>query len=182
MSMMGKSTKVVTGLVRFAYVNVWRPMSVYDGEERFSVSILIPKEDQTTIEGIISAVDAAMERGKDKINKFRFEDMKMPVRDGDAERPEDKAYAGCYFINAYSKTQPKIVDKDLKEVCEEGEFYSGCYGRASISFYTFNHEEGSSAGVACGLGNLQKLKEGEVLMGYSDPRIEFGSFNEDYLE
>lgn len=178
--MIGKSTKVITGLVRFAYANVHKPVAVYNGEERYSVTLLISKEDEGTIDSVISAVDAAMEKGKEKIEKSRFEDMKMPVRDGDVERPEDKAYAGCYFINTYSKTQPQIVDKDLKLVLNEEEFYSGCYGRASITFYTFNHE--GSAGVACGLGNLQKLKDGEVLIGYSDPRVEFGTFIEDYLE
>lgn len=178
--MIEKSTKVITGLVRFAYANVHKPVAVYNGEERYSVSILIPKEDVSTIDSVISAVDAALEKGKEKIEKSRFEDLKMPVRDGDLERSEDKAYAGYYFINAYSKTKPQIVDKDLKLVLSEDEFYSGCYGRASITFYTFNHE--GSSGVACGLGNLQKLKDGEVLIGYSDPRAEFGTFIEDYLE
>lgn len=176
--MSGKNTKVITGVVRFAYVNVWRPISVYDGEERYSVSIIIPKKDKNTINSIISAVDRAMEKGKKKLEKSRFEDIKMPVRDGDAEKYEDKAYEGSYFINAYSKTKPQVVGRNI-EPLEEEEFYSGCYGRASLTFYAYNHE--GDVGVACGLGNLQKLKDGEILKGYSDPKFEFASVTYDYL-
>lgn len=177
--MSGKNTKVTTGVVRFAYVNVWRPVSVYDGEERYSVSIIIPKKDKNTINSIISAVDKAMDKGKKKLEKARFEDIKMPVRDGDAERPEDKAYEGSYFINAYSKTKPQVVGRDIEPLKDEKEFYSGCYGRASLTFYVYNHE--GEVGVACGLGNLQKLRDGEVLTGYSNPKVEFASFTYDYL-
>ena len=54
------------------------------------------------------------------------------------------------------------------------EFYSGCYGRASINFYAFNV---SSKGIAAGLNNLQKLEDGEMLAGGSTAEEDFGGDN-----
>ena len=57
---------------------------------------------------------------------------------------------------------------------DKEEFYSGCYGRASINFYAFNV---SSKGIACGLNNLQKLADGEMLAGGSSAEDDFGGDN-----
>lgn len=179
--MAGKNTKVITDLVRFAYVNVWRPVAFPGGEEKYSVSIIIPKGDENTIDKIIMAVNRAMENGKKKLEGTTVEKIKMPIRDGDAERKEDEAYADSYFINAYTLTKPQVVDENREDIEDESEFYSGCYGRASITFYAYNHE--GEVGIACGLGNVQKLREGEVLKGYSDARFEFlDDFHGDYLD
>ena len=43
-------TKVVTSTVRLSYANVWEPKSINGGKEKYSVSIIIPKSDQKTIE------------------------------------------------------------------------------------------------------------------------------------
>lgn len=43
-------TKVVTGEVRLSYANIWEPKSINGGKEKYSVSIIIPKKDQKTIE------------------------------------------------------------------------------------------------------------------------------------
>ena len=99
----------------------------------------------------------------------------MPLRDGDDERGDDPAFEGMYFINANSQRKPSIVDKELNPIMEKEEFYSGCYGRASINFYAFNV---SSKGIAAGLNNLQKLEDGEMLAGGSTAEEDFGGENE----
>lgn len=58
------ATKVVTGKVRFSYVNVWEPKSVNDGAEKYSVSLIIPKSDKSTIEKINKAIKAAKKEGE----------------------------------------------------------------------------------------------------------------------
>ena len=78
------------------------------------------------------------------------------------------------FINANSQRKPSIVDKDLNPIMTQEEFYSGCYGRASINFYAFNVQ---SKGVAAGLNNLQKLEDGEMLAGGSTADEDFGGDN-----
>ena len=89
--------------------------------------------------------------------------FKNPLRDGDAERSEDENYADSMFINANSARKPGLVDADLNPILDREDFYSGCFGRASVNFYAFNVS--GNKGVACGLNNLQKLEDGERLSG-----------------
>jgi hypothetical protein len=166
-----QSTKVITGLVRFSYVKVWKPEAMEDGDKKkYSVSLIISKEDKATLDKINAAVEAAKQDGKKRKWDGKMPPtLKLPLRDGDKERPDDEAYANSYFLNAVCTTKPGIVgtekDKDgkPKEITDEAEVYSGCYGRASINFYPFN--ERGNKGVACGLNNIQKVKDGEALGG-----------------
>ena len=98
---------------------------------------------------------------------------KTPLRDGDSERPDDEAYADSYFINANSATAPGIVDADRNPILTRSEVYSGVYGRASISFYAFNSN--GNKGIACGLNNLQKVRDGEPLGGKVSAESDFAT-------
>ena len=162
------STKVVTGKVRFCYVNVFEPTALNDGDTpKYNICILIPKSDTKTLGAIRNAIEAAKTAGKSKLadkNGKIPATIKLPLRDGDEERSDDPAYEGMMFINANSTRKPTIVDKDLNPIMSQEEFYSGCYGRASINFYAFNVQ---SKGIAAGLQNLQKLEDGEMLAGGS---------------
>ena len=54
---------------------------------------------------------------------------------------------------------------------------SGVYGRASISFYAFNSN--GNKGIACGLNNLQKLRDGEPLGGKASAESDFATDDDD---
>ena len=173
-------TKVVTGMVRFSYANVWEPKSINGSDEKYSVSLIIPKTDKKTIAQIEAAIEAAKQEGKAKFGGKIPANLKLPLRDGDIDRPEDEAYKNAYFINANSKERPGIVDRSVKPILDQSEFYSGCYGRASITFYAFN--QNGNKGVAVGLQNLQKLLDGEPLSGRSRAEDDFSTFDdEDFL-
>lgn len=178
MSNQVNSTKVITGKVRFCYVNVFEPTAMNEGDTpKYNICVLIPKSDTATIDKINKAVEAAKEAGKAKLadkNGRIPANLKLPMRDGDVERPDDPAFEGHYFINANSMHQPSIVDRALNPIMTRDEFYSGCYGRASINFYAFNV---SSKGIAAGLNNLQKLEDGEMLAGGSTAEEDFGGEN-----
>lgn len=168
-------TKVVTGVVRLSYANVWEPKSINGGTEKFSVSLIIPKTDTKTIDAINKAVDAAIEEGRGKFGgKIPSKAaLKLPMRDGDVDRPDDEAYAGCYFVNANSNSAPEIVDKSLNPIMSRSEVYSGVFARVSINFYAFNSN--GNRGVACGLGNIQKVQDGEPLGGKTSAADDFTS-------
>lgn len=173
-------TKVITGKARFSYANVWEPKSINGGDEKYSVSIIISKDDTKTINDIKAAIEAAKQEGKAKFGGKIPANLKLPLRDGDIDRPDDEAYKNSYFINANSKDKPQIVDKNVKPILDQSEVYSGCYGRASITLFAFNTN--GNKGIACGLGNLQKLSDGEPLSGRSRAEDEFSSFeDEDFL-
>ncbi|WP_312339036.1 ssDNA-binding protein [Anaerospora hongkongensis] len=68
-----------------------------------------------------------------------------------------------YFFNANSRQAPQVVDGKVQPVLDQSEVYSACYGRISVTFYGYNSN--GNRGIAAGLGNIQKLKDGEPLGG-----------------
>lgn len=176
-------TKVVTGKnTRFSYLIVNEPKSINGSTPKYSVSLIIPKSDTVTVEKIKAAIKAAYDEGQGKLKGNGksvppLKTLKTPLRDGDEERPNDEAYAGCYFINANSATKPGVVDEDCQPILETSELYSGIYGRASINFYAFNTN--GNKGIACGLNNLQKLRDGEPLGGKSRAEDDFADMDDD---
>lgn len=178
--------KVITGPnTRWSYANVWEPKSINGGTPKFSVSLIIPKSDTKTVAKIKAAIEAAYHEGESKLKGNGktvppLAALKTPLRDGDAERPDDEAYANSYFINANATTPPGIVDVDRNPILTRSEVYSGVYGRASISFYAFNSN--GNKGIACGLNNLQKVRDGEPLGGKASAESDFATDDdEDFL-
>lgn len=176
-------TKVITGPeTRWSYANVWEAKSINGGQPKYSISLIIPKSDQKTIDKIQAAIQVAYEEGQSKLKGNgksvpALSVLKTPLRDGDTERPDDEAYKDSYFINANSSTAPGIVDADRQVIIDHSEVYSGVYGRASINFYAFNSN--GNRGIACGLNNLQKIKDGEPLGGKSRAEDDFATEEED---
>lgn len=175
--------KVITGPnTRWSYANVWEPKSINGGTPKFSVSLIIPKSDTKTIAKINAAIEAAYHEGESKLKGNGksvppLAALKTPLRDGDAERPDDEAYANSYFINANATTAPGIVDADRNPILTRSEVYSGVYGRASINFYAFNSN--GNKGIACGLNNLQKVRDGEPLGGKASAESDFATEDDD---
>lgn len=179
-------TKVITGPdTRWSYCNAWEPKAINGGTPKYSVSLIIPKSDTKTIEKVRAAIQAAYEEGQSKLKGSgktvpQLKVLKTPLRDGDLERPDDEAYANSYFINANSASAPGIVDADRQPIIDHSEVYSGVYGRASINFYAFNSN--GNKGIACGLNNLQKIRDGEPLGGKSRAEDDFNDEDDDFLD
>ena len=132
--------------VRLSYAHVWEPQPAReaDREPKYATSIIIPKSDAA------------------QIKKIEAASLKLPLRDGDTER-DDEAYQDAMFLNASSKTRPGIVDQNVEPILDRDEIYSGVYVNISIELYLFNVN--GNRGVACGLGNIQKVRDGEALGG-----------------
>ena len=144
---------------------------------KYSVSAIIPKSDTETIEKIKRAIEQAK---KDSVSKWGGKvpaNLKLPLRDGDIDRPEDEAYADSYFFNANSKQAPQVVDKNVQPILDQSEVYSGCYGRISVNFYGFSTN--GNKGIAAGLGNIQKLRDGESLGGRTNAEDDFDAVEVD---
>ena len=124
--------KVVTGVCRFSYANLWEAKAMDENSKpKYSVSLIIPKTDTKTIDAINAAVDAAIKDGAAKFggkipNKAA---LKLPLRDGDTER-DDEAYKNSFFVNANSTTAPQIVDRSVQPILDRSEVYSGVYGQS----------------------------------------------------
>lgn len=177
--MNNNATKVIVPC-RFSYLHCWEPDSVNGGDPKYSVSAIIPKSDTKTINAIKAAIEQAK---KDSVSKWGGKvpaNLKLPLRDGDIDRPDDEAYADCYFFNANSRQAPQVVDAKVQPILDQNEVYSGCYGKISVTFYGYNSN--GNRGIAAGLGNIQKLRDGESLGGRSNAADDFQTEeDEDFL-
>lgn len=158
------STKVVTGKVRFSYAHVFEPQSIEGSEPKYSVTLLIPKADKITCDKIRAAMKEAADnyRNRNGANSLPPKPTNT-LHDGDGVRPNGEAFGpeckGCYVITVSSKTKPVICDAFKNEITDPNEFYSGCYGRASVNFYGYNSH--GKKGISAGLLAVQKLHDGD---------------------
>lgn len=183
MSKLMNPTKVILGKnTLWSYVNVWTPKQIADNATpKYSISCII-KKDSPDVEKVRKAIKAAYDEGQAKLKGNgktvpALENLKTPLRDGDAERSDDPAYKGCYFINANSLTAPGIVDVDVNPILDHSEVYSGCRGRVSISFYCFNNS--GNKGIAASLNNLQKISDDTPLGSKPTAASDFATDDDD---
>ena len=163
-------TKFVTGKVRFSFVHVFEPAETLNGSLKYSASILIPKSDKDTVTRFNKAFEETKQANAAFFGGSIPKVLKGGLRDGDTEK-DDPIYAGHYFFNANSNEKPGIVDQDVNPIIDKDEFYSGCYGRASITMYPY--DASGSKGIAFGLNNVQKLEDGEKFGGAASAAADF---------
>lgn len=176
-----KATKVIVPC-RISYAHIWAPGQNQDGTPgKYGLAVLIPKEDKKTISKIEKAIEAAIDLGKSKLankqGKVVLAGLKLPLRDADDEGIEDEAYVGKKFFNASSTRKPQIVDRHKEKIEDEDEVYSGCYCNVSVNFYAFSKE--GNKGIAAGLGNIQKVKDGDRLSGGSTADEDFDELEDE---
>lgn len=163
-----KDTSVRLGEVRFSYTAVFQPKKNDDGTpSKYGVCIIIPKEDTETVNLVKEAIDAAKQRGKlEKWGGKIPANVKSCLRDGDIDREDDEAFAGCYFLNASRRNKPGVKvleDGVVSDALDDEDFYSGCYGAVTLDF--FPYESSGNKGVGAGLNNVIKTRDGDRLSG-----------------
>lgn len=162
-----RNTEVVTGKVRFSFLNVFTPKaSVNNAEPKYSVTLLIPKSDTTTYQKIQKAIAAAREA-----YVARNGAQSMPPKpvhtlyDGDGLRSGGEEFGpeckGCWVITVSCKEdqKPGVYDAFRNDITDPAEIKSGDYGRAHINFFCYNAS--GKKGISAGLLGVQKLADGE---------------------
>lgn len=167
-------TLIRIGEVRFSFVHVFAPRKDDDGKDgKYGVCVVWKKSDAQTTELVKSAINAAKELAKTKGIKLPST-CKTPLRDGDVDREDDENFAGCWFMNANCAKKPgvRVLDNgQVVEALDEDDFYSGCYGAATINF--FPYDSNGNKGIGAGLNNVIKTRDGERLSGGSDADSDF---------
>lgn len=164
-------TKCLIGEARMNFVHVFAPDSFDDkSDPKYSVVLSFPKSDKKLYKTIKAAIDECTEKaeklyGGTLPKKFNIVD----IQDGE-DWDEKFNLEDSYIIKASSSYKPEVVKKakvmgktQLVPITDEEEFYSGCYGFASVSFYRY--DTGVSKGITCGLNSLLKSRDGEKLGG-----------------
>ena len=170
------NAKVIVRNVRFSYVHVFEKD---DFNDKYSCSILFSKNDKEMYSEIIEAIKAAGQAGAGKLGpNFKLK-LSSVLHDGDTEKAGDEAYKGMYYLNAKSDRKPGVVKRNntgmggkTVEISDPDEFYSGCYGHASVTFFAFN--QGVNKGIGCALNNLLKTRDGDPLGSGQSAENDFG--------
>ena len=166
---MASATQITTGKVRFSYCTLFTPREALDGgPAKYSVTLLIRKDDKMTVQKIQAAIEAArtafLQRNPGK--KLPAQ-LKSTMHDGDGQRESGDDFGpeckGCWVMTVSSQQQPVIVDADKVPITDPKELYSGCYGRAILNFYVYDYM--GKKGVSAGLNGIMKLHDGEPLGG-----------------
>lgn len=172
-----KDTKVVFGPCRLSYTHVFSKYAP-DGDTsngKYMTNVLIPKEEKETIKAIEQAIDAAKKAAV--LSKWSGKEPKkldMPLRDGD-DKDDDEVYSDHFYVNAKCSTRPGICDKSKTPIVDEDEIYSGVWAIVSVTF--FGYDVSGNRGVACGLNNIMKFKDGERLGGRASAESDFADID-----
>lgn len=176
---MDKPTRVVTDKVRLSYVHLFQPYAHQQGQDpKYSCTVLVPKTDTATKARIDAAIEAAKQEGASSKWGGQIPPVvPVPVYDGDGVRPSDgqpfgDECKGHWVFTASSKQAPQVVDQAINPIIDQSEVYSGMYARVSVNFFAYNSN--GRKGIGCGLNNVQKLADGEVLGGRTTAAEDFG--------
>lgn len=174
---MANATHIVTGKVRLSYEHLMTPYADKsrdpNAEPKYSVTILLPKSDTATKARIDKAIQAALQQGADR-KKFKpgtpLDKLPTPIYDGDGVRADGFSSFGpeckgmwVFTASCSQRNKPEIVDVNGNPIINASEIYSGIWARVSCDFYPYAVP--ARQGVGCGLGNVQKISDGEPLGG-----------------
>jgi len=166
--------KVRTPQFRASFASVFQPRRVPGddkGDPHYSLVMLFSKD--TDIGPLRNAAQRALEEkfGAEKVKKLvASKRLKTPFRDqallvdknGDIHAGCE---AGAIYIQCSRRLKdgpPGIVDERVKDIIDPVDFYSGCFARATVEAYAWDHPTGGT-GVSFALHNIQRLKHGERL-------------------
>lgn len=175
---------VVTGPdTVFAYPSLAQPTkSNFGGEERYRITLIIPKSDTVTEKKLRDAIRRCYDANAEEIG-VSFNTIKYPLKDGDLKAGKYAAFKNAWYVEAISKVKPQLVDRYGGEITDPEEIRSGNIGRASLSIYAYN--KGINKGVGCGIRALKKLREGKPLGNYVSAELDFEGYDdgedEDFL-
>lgn len=170
---------------RLSYVHLFKPYAAIQGqEEKYSTTILIPKTDIETKQKIDAAIRAAEAQGVEKTwNGVKPPKIPNPLRDGDGTKDDGTEFGpeckGHWVMTASAKVDypPKIVDRAVNPILDQSAIYSGIYANVSVNFFPYAFA--GKKGIGAGLGNVQKVKDGESLAGTRTAEQDFGAIEDD---
>ena len=164
---------------RVSFPNVFEAKkNELNGQDEYSVMALFPKGAN------MIALQQEAERaviakwGKDK-SKWPT-NLRSPFRDQaeKAKRDSDGNLVlpagheeGAIFMNLKTRQRPHVVDEKVQDIIDRNEFYAGCWAIASVNAYAYDQK--GNRGVAFGLGNIQKVGDGEPLGGRTRAEDDF---------
>lgn len=167
--------RYMTPPFRLSFPTLFEPESMDDkGPKKYGLSAVWTPADFTEADKkkwrtIMVAINEASKDRFKKAWKDLPDNIKKGIRDG-SERADMEGYGnGTKFANITSKMKPGVINLDNERLGPE-DIYPGCYCRATVTVYTYDNK---GKGVALGLMNVQKIKDGERLDSRTDAEDDF---------
>lgn len=157
------------------------PQNKPDGEKKFSVTIIMPKDDKTSMKlynAAKKAVEEAKRKGAEKCKEWAGKipaKLDISLRDGDdpeyADKPEE--YRNAYFVNlsCSAKNKPTILGPNKQPITDQSDIYPGCWCYVSYNAYAYGVS--GNKGIAFGLNNVLKYADAESFAGRPSATAEF---------
>jgi len=172
-------SKLITPEFRVAFPSVFRAKrNDLSGKDEFSVVALFKKDaDLSALKDAAREV-LAKKFGEDNLkwpknlrNPFRDQGDRAKVNDEGVETLPSGYEKGATYLNLRSQQRPGVVASDMQEIIDEADFYGGCWARATLT--AFAYDKAGNRGVSFGLGNLQKLRDGDHFGNRTRPEQDF---------
>lgn len=160
--------KCITPEFRVSFPNVFEPKAFEGNDPKYGIVMLFDKSQD--LSKLKELMKKAVEEKWPDVAK-RPKGLRNPIRDGDVDKAGVDGYQNKVFITASSKMKPALVDQNMQPIISAEDFYAGCYARASLTCYAY--DKMGNKGVAFGLQNIQKMRDGEPFSGRSKPEDDF---------
>lgn len=153
--------------VRAAFVNVFEAKAVQgQGEAKFSMTMLFPKDHPQKAEFERAIVTAAKDKWGEKaqamLQQLKAGD-KLCLHDGDA-KANYQGFAGQLYVNASNKMRPLVIAGDRQPLtAADGKPYPGCYVNCIVEVWAQDNQFGKR--VNASLLGVQFVRDGERLAG-----------------
>lgn len=159
----------VIGPVRFSFVNIFEPKAINNqGEPKYSITLLIPKNDSALVQKIQDAIEKAKQSGVTSVFGGNLPKVvKTTIHDGDGTRQNGEEFGpeckGHYVMTCTTGAQypPQVIVGQDRHPAMQGEVKSGDYGYVSVNFAPYN--KNGNKGVSSYLNNVFKTRDGEPL-------------------
>lgn len=174
------NTRVTVRNARLSFPQLFEPKAFGENQApKYSVMLLIPKDDEATVTALRSAEKEAATVGASKFGGKIPAKLSSVIRDGDVatDTYDPSAWperAGHYFmtVSARQQDRPGVVDRKVQPVIDQSEVYSGVFANVTVNAYAYNYEN-MKKGISFGLGNVQVLGHGEPLVSRRSAEDDF---------
>lgn len=170
---------IITPEFRVSYPNVFKARyNDLSNKEEFSVVAVFPKG--ADLSKLKAAVEKAIVDKWGEDPKKHPKNLRLPFKNHEdrmKENAKGEEYLpapfeeGGLYLNLKSNEKPQVVDKDVEPILDSSEFYAGCWAKASVGVYAYDHKV--NKGVAIGLNHLQKVRDDEPLGGKTTAEMDF---------